>query len=54
MSGTVLDMMQVYDDLDTFIADYAYDVRAFGFDPYNAKEFVTRWEQITVRSASRR
>ena len=41
---TVLDMMDVYEDLDTFIQDCEYDVRAFGFDPYNAKEFVTRWE----------
>jgi phage terminase large subunit-like protein len=37
--------MQVYDDLDKFIEDSQYDVRAFGYDPYNAKEFVTRWEQ---------
>lgn len=42
---TVLDMMDVYDDLDKFIQDCQYDVRCFGFDPYNAKEFVTRWEQ---------
>ena len=42
---TVLDMMDVYDDLDRFIQDNQYDVRCFGFDPYNAKEFVTRWEQ---------
>lgn len=41
---TVLDMMDVYDDLDKFIQDNQYDVRCFGFDPYNAKEFVTRWE----------
>lgn len=41
---TVLDMMDVYDDLDKFIQDCKYDVRCFGFDPYNAKEFVTRWE----------
>jgi len=40
----VLDMMDVYDDLDQFIQDNQYDVRCFGFDPYNAKEFVTRWE----------
>lgn len=40
---TVLDMMDVYDDLDKFIQDSQYDVRAFGFDPYNAKEFVDRW-----------
>ena len=42
---TVLDMMEVYEDLDRFIEEMRYDVRAFGFDPYNAKEFVTRWEQ---------
>ncbi|MGL5254532.1 MAG: terminase TerL endonuclease subunit [Brevinema sp.] len=42
---TVLDMMDVYDDLDKFILDCQYDVRCFGFDPYNAKEFVTRWEK---------
>lgn len=41
---TVLDMMDVYDDLDKFIIDCQYDVRSFGFDPYNAKEFVNRWE----------
>lgn len=40
---TVLDMMDVYDDLDKFIIDNGYDVRAFGFDPYNAKDFVERW-----------
>jgi len=44
LDGTVLDMMEVYDDLDTFIQQNEYDVRCFGFDPYNAKEFVTRWE----------
>lgn len=44
LEGTVLDMMQVYDDLDTYIAECSYDVRCFGFDPYNAKEFVARWE----------
>lgn len=41
---SVLDMMDVYDDLDKFIQDSEYDVRAFGFDPYNAKEFCSRWE----------
>lgn len=41
---TVLDMMEVYEDLDKFITDVEYDVRCFGFDPYNAKEFVARWE----------
>lgn len=40
---TVLDMMDVYDDLDKFIQDCQYDVRCFGFDPYNAREFVERW-----------
>lgn len=45
LEGTVLDMMEVYEDLDSFIEASRYDVRAFGFDPYNAKEFVTRWEQ---------
>jgi phage terminase large subunit-like protein len=44
LEGTVLDMMDVYDDLDEFIQVNEYDVRALGFDPYNAKEFVTRWE----------
>jgi phage terminase large subunit-like protein len=44
MEGTVLDMMEVYDDLDAFITTSEYDVRTLGFDPYNAKEFVTRWE----------
>lgn len=44
LDGTVLDMMEVYDDLDAFIESAEYDVRCFGFDPYNAKEFVTRWE----------
>lgn len=42
--GTVLDMIQVYEDLDTYITDSDYDVRCFGYDPYNAKEFVERWE----------
>ena len=44
LEGTVLDMMQVYDDLDEHIMSFDYDVRSFGFDPYNAKEFVARWE----------
>lgn len=43
MPGTVLNMMEVYDDLDAFIADHEYDVECFGYDPYNAKEFVERW-----------
>ena len=45
MDGTVLDMMQVYEDLDQHIADKGYDVRAFGYDPYNAKDFIGRWVQ---------
>ena len=44
LEGTVLDMMEVYDDLDNYIVKNEYDVRCFGFDPYNAKEFVARWE----------
>ena len=44
MPGTVLDMMEVYDDLDNHIIQCEYDVRSFGFDPYNAKEFVERWQ----------
>ena len=44
LDGVVLDLMQVYEDLDQHIVDNQYDVRCFGFDPYNAKEFVTRWE----------
>ncbi len=42
---TVLDMMEVYDDLDNFINDSSYDIRCVGFDPYNAKEFIERWER---------
>ena len=45
MPGTVLDMMEVYDDLDQYITESEYDVRCFGFDPYNAREFVERWER---------
>lgn len=45
LEGTVLDMMEVYEDLDNHIVQCEYDVRCFGFDPYNAKEFVSRWEQ---------
>lgn len=44
LDGTVLDMMEVYDDLERFTLESEYDVRAFGFDPYNAKEFIKRWE----------
>ena len=45
LEGTVLDMMEVYDDLDRFIEESNYDIRAFGYDPYNAREFVERWER---------
>ena len=44
MPGTVLDMMEVYEDLDNHITETQYDVRCFGYDPYNAKDFVARWE----------
>ena len=43
MDGSILDMMEVYEDLDAYIIDSEYDVRCFGYDPYNAKEFVERW-----------
>lgn len=43
MDGTVLDMLDVYSDLDRHISDYQYDVRTFGYDPYNAREFVEKW-----------
>lgn len=43
LEGTVLNMMEVYDDLEKHIADYKYDVRALGYDPYNAREFIERW-----------
>ena len=45
MEGSVLDMMQIYDDLDQHIIDSGYEVNALGFDPYNAREFVERWER---------
>jgi phage terminase large subunit-like protein len=45
LEGTILDMMEVYDDLDRHIIECDYDVRCFGFDPYNAREFVERWER---------
>ena len=58
--GTVLDMMEVYEDLDQHIIDSEYDVRCFGYDPYNAKEFVARWESengsfgiVTVKQGSK-
>jgi phage terminase large subunit-like protein len=44
LEGNVLDMMEVYEDLDHFVVESDFDVRALGFDPYNAKEFVARWE----------
>ena len=49
MEGTVLDMMQVYEDLDDHVINCGYDVRCFGYDPYNAKEFVERWSMRTAR-----
>jgi len=45
LEGNVLDLDEVYDDLDKFIYDEQYDVRAVGYDPYNAKSFINRWEQ---------
>jgi phage terminase large subunit-like protein len=45
LEGAILDMMEVYEDLERFILANEYEVRSFGYDPYNAKEFVTRWEQ---------
>ena len=45
MPGNILDMMEVYEDLDNYISEVGYDVRCFGFDPYNAREFVERWER---------
>lgn len=45
LPGTVLDMMEVYDDLDNYIVKVGYDVRCIGYDPYNAREFIERWEQ---------
>ena len=45
MDGTILDIMEVYEDLDQHIIECGYDVRSFGYDPYNAREFVERWEK---------
>lgn len=45
MDGTILDIMEVYEDLDNYMSEVGYDVRCFGFDPYNAREFVERWER---------
>ena len=45
LGGTVLDMMEVYEDLDNHIIESQYDVQCFGYDPYNAKDFVERWER---------
>ena len=45
MPGNILDMMEVYEDLDSYIVDVGYDIRCFGFDPYNARDFVERWER---------
>lgn len=44
MEGTILDTMEVYDELDRYISASEYDVRCVGFDPYNAKEFIERWQ----------
>ena len=44
LEGTILDMMEVYEDLDDWIQKHEYDVRSFGFDPYNARAFVERWQ----------
>ena len=44
LEGTILDTMEVYDDLEKYIEDCRFDVRSLGFDPYNAKDFVARWE----------
>lgn len=44
LEGTVLDMMEVYEDVENYVLESEYDVRAFGYDPYNAAEFVKRWE----------
>jgi phage terminase large subunit-like protein len=43
LEGSIIDTMQVYEDLDAHISERGYDVRCFGYDPYNAKEFVERW-----------
>ena len=45
LDGAVLDMMSVYDDLEDYIDDQKYDVRSVGFDPYNAQEFIMRWQK---------
>lgn len=45
LEGAVLDMMQVYDDIDRHIIECDYDIRSVGYDPYNAKEFIERWSQ---------
>lgn len=44
LEGAIIDLMEVYDDLDNFIEEMRYDVSCFGYDPYNAKEFINRWE----------
>ena len=45
LEGAILDMMEVYDELDKFILEQQYDICCFGYDPYNAKDFITRWER---------
>lgn len=54
LEGTVLDPMQVYEDLDDHIVEMGYDVRCLGYDPYNAKEFVERWASENGRSELKR
>ena len=51
LDGAVLDMMSVYDDLDKYIIDKNYDVRSVGFDPYNAQEFIARWQKENGHNA---
>jgi phage terminase large subunit-like protein len=54
LEGTILDMTEVYDDLDAFITQCEYDVRAFGFDPYNARSSLPAGKRRTAPSGSRR
>ena len=54
LEGTVLDMMEVYEDLDNHIAEFGYDVRCLGYDPYNAKEFIEDGHLKMVRLESKR
>ena len=45
LEGVIIDTLEVYEDLDNYLQTVGYDVRCFGYDPYNAKEFVERWER---------